>query len=206
MVYRFYRAVLVAAGLVGQGALAQRHEVGLTLGAVTSSSRNSPAGRLELGSGVALQANYGYRFLENRKAALTGEVHFLANPLRDISSANGMATRDVATLFVLPGVRVKFRPAARFSPYAAAGAGYALYEQSLSRLDGSMNPAPRFTHRGAIGFGGGADFKLWRFISGRFEIRDFYTGNPSFNAPVSGGQHNLVAGGGIVLGFGGGER
>jgi hypothetical protein len=107
---------------------------------------------------------------------------------------------------VLPGLRVKFRPAASWSPYLAAGLGYALYEQSHFRIDGEPNPAPRFTHRGAVGFGGGVDFKVWRFVGGRVEVRDFYSGNPSFNVPLSGGQHNLVAGGGIVLKFGGEER
>jgi hypothetical protein len=98
----------------------------------------------------------------------------------------------VASLYALPGVRVKFRPAAAWSPFLAAGAGYALYEQSTRRIDGQPNPAPRFIHRGALDFGGGLDFKVWRFAGGRIEVRDFYSGNPGFNAPVNGGQHSLV--------------
>ena len=200
--------ILIAGGLLaGPGALAQRHEVGLTLGALTGFSRSSPGGSVDLGACAAFQANYGFRFLAPKKAALFAEVHFIASPLREITSPNTTATRDVATLYVAPGIRVKFRTASRFSPYVAAGGGYALYEQSLNQLDGRPNPAPRFTHRGAFAFGGGADFRLWRFISGRWEVRDFYTGNPSFNTPVSGGgQHNLVASGGLVLHLGGGEK
>jgi len=200
--------VLMAAALAAAvpAALAQKHEVGLTLGALFSVDHSVPSGTLGLGTGVAFQANYGYRLLNSRKVALLPEVHFLASPLRDVTSLDPRATLDVASLYVVPGVRVKFRPASGFSPYVAVGFGYALYEQSLTQIDGSPNPAPRYTHRGALGFGGGADFPVWRFVGGRMEIRDFYTGNPSYNTPVSGGQHNLVVGGGLVLHLGEREK
>jgi hypothetical protein len=38
------------------------------------------------------------------KAALYGEVHFLANPLRSATSDQQFATHDVATLLVTLGV------------------------------------------------------------------------------------------------------
>ncbi len=51
-------------------------------------------------------------------------------------------------------------------------------------------------------YGGGADFKFWRFVGLRAEIRDFYAGGPSYNTnAIRGGQHNVVAGGGLVLKF-----
>jgi hypothetical protein len=50
-------------------AVAQRHELGLTLGRLGRSTRSSAAGDLQLSSGVGLQANYGYRFLQTRKGA-----------------------------------------------------------------------------------------------------------------------------------------
>jgi hypothetical protein len=183
-------------------ARAQKHEIGLTLGNLFGASRTSPAGNLRLGSGAGWQANYGYRLAGGSKAALYGEFHFLANGLREIRSSNSSATRDVATLYATPGIRVKFTPDARMSPYAAVGGGYGLYEQSLFQLNGQPNSAPRFTHRGVVAFGGGLDFKLWRWLGARGEIRDFYSANPSFNAPTkSSGQHNVVVGGGFTLNF-----
>jgi hypothetical protein len=185
---------------------AQRHELGLTLGALSGPGRSAPGGNLDLSSGVALQANYGYRFLNRQKAQLFGEIHFLANGQRTIGSTNATATRDVATAYVTPGFRVKFAPASRLAPYVAVGGGYALYEQSYFQISGASNQAPRFTHRGAFMFGGGADYRLWKWLGLRGEIRDFYTGNPSFNTAVnSSGQHNVVAGGGLVVFFGGNE-
>jgi hypothetical protein len=177
--------------------LAQNHEVALQLGGLFPLSRDSDVG---LSAGTAFQANYGYRFLNTRHAALFGEIHFLANPQRTVNSTNGAATRDVATIYVTPGIRLKFFPSAGISPYVAAGGGYGAYEQSLTRLNGQPNPAPRMLNRGVFDFGGGVDFKFWRFISLRGEVRDFYTGSPAYNLPrITGGQHNVVAGAAIVI-------
>lgn len=184
-------------------ATAQTHEIGLTLGRISGPTRSSPAGELSLDSGIALQANYGYRFLVRKSFALSAEVHFLANGQREIRSQNLSATRDVATAYLTPGLRVKFAPGSRLSPYVTAGGGYALYEQSHFRIDEAPNAAPRFIHRGALMFGGGVDMPVWRWLGFRLEARDFYTGNPSFNTAVSSScQHNVVFGGGFVLSFG----
>lgn len=196
-------ALITIALLLPCTAFAQQHELGLTLGRVLSQDRTSDANfNVALSSGTALQANYGYRFWSNGKVAILGEVHFLANGQRKIESPDTRVTRDVATAYVTPGVRFKFAPDAAVAPYFAVGGGYALYEQSHFQLNGTDNPAPRFIHRGAFQFGGGADFKLWRWIGLRAEVRDFYTGSPALNFPVSGGQHNIVAGGGFVLKWG----
>jgi len=177
--------------------LAQNHEIALQLGGILPLSR---AGDTNLSAGTAFQANYGYRFLSARRVALFGEVHFLANPQRTVDSTNGAATRDVATIYVTPGVRLKFFPSANISPYVAAGGGYGAYEQSLTTLNGQPNPAPRAINRGVFDFGGGVDVKFWRFISLRGEVRDFSTGRPAYNLPmITGGQHNVVAGAAIVI-------
>ena len=204
--FQMVRIAMCGAGILFT-ASAQQHELGLTMGGILSQQRGALPAKLDLGSGLALQANYGYRVLQGRSAALYVETHFLANGLRAIRSANLSATRDVATIFVAPGLRIKFLPGRAFSPYVAAGGGYALYEQSLTTLAGRPNSAPRFTNRGVFDFGGGVDTRLWRFIGLRAEIRDFYSGNPSFNAvlPTS-GQHNVVASGGFVLRFGQHQR
>ncbi len=198
---RILLGLIGALALIGQE-MPPKHELGLTLGRLEKGSRGAAPTNLELRSGTALQANYGYRLMGGEKASLYGEVHMLASPLRDVSSTNLTLTRDVASLFVTPGLRLKFAPLARVAPYVAIGGGYALYEQSTSRIDGQPNSAPRSIHRGAISVGGGVDVRFWRFISFRAEIRDFYTGSPAFNsAAITGGQHNVVAGGGFVLRF-----
>jgi len=179
-----------------------RHEIGLTLGGLLSNDRSGNATRLNLGPGTALQANYGYHLLGGDRAALYGEVHLLANPLRDVTSADQSLTRNVATLIVTPGIRIKFFPNRRLAPYVAVGGGWANYEQSTTTLAGGPNPASRTVNHGAFDYGGGVDFKFWRFLGLRAEIRDFYAGGPSYNSSsIRGAQHNVVTGGGLVLKF-----
>ncbi|WP_321475764.1 outer membrane beta-barrel protein [uncultured Paludibaculum sp.] len=197
----------IAAGLVAVCTLtaqeqAPRHEIGLTLGGLFGPSRDEAATKVNPDAGIAFQANYGYRLFGGRKAAVYGEVHFLASPNRGVESTNLNATRDFASLFVTPGIRVKLKPAARVSPYVVVGGGYGQFEQSTYLLNGDPNPAARRVHRGVFDYGAGVDAKLWRFVGLRAEIRDFYSGSPLYNLPTqSGGQHNVVAGGGLVLRF-----
>lgn len=176
---------------------APKNELAFQLSGLAPVSRNSDS--LRLSTGVALQSNYGRRVFERRSYAIYGEVHLLANPLRDVSAPFSTATRDVASLYVMPGVRVKLAPLSRMSPYFFAGGGLAWYEQSTQNLGGSANAAPREAVRGGFDSGGGADFRVWRWLALRGEIRDFYTGSPAYNVAVSGGQHNLAAGAGFVI-------
>jgi opacity protein-like surface antigen len=178
---------------------ARKNELAFGLGGIPPLSR-SDAPSLDAGSGVALQLNYGRRFLGGRKAALYGEIDFLASPTREVSGSVSTATHDFASLYLTPGIRLKFLPASRISPYAAAGGGYADYEQSMTRIDGQANTVSRQLGRGVFDFGAGVDVRIWQFVTLRGEARDFFTGSPAYNIrAISGGQHNVVATGGFVL-------
>jgi hypothetical protein len=188
--------------LLSPPAFAQTNEVGLTLGGLFPQDAGTVPNTVHLSGGTSYQANYGHRLLGGR-TSLFGEIHFLANPQRLVASANTAATRDVATIYITPGVRVKFATGRRLSPYVAIGGGVAFYEQSFFRIDGRSNQAPRELRTGAFDFGGGIDVKFWRWIGLRAEARDFYTGRPAYNiSGLPGGQHNPVAGGGFVLKWG----
>jgi hypothetical protein len=77
---------------------ARKNELAFGLGGIPALSR-SDAPSLDAGSGVALQVNYGRRFLDGRKAALYGEINFLASPTREVSSSVTTATHDFASLY-----------------------------------------------------------------------------------------------------------
>jgi len=196
---KFALLLLPAALCMAQEETAHKNELALGLGGIPAlSRRNSPG--LDAGSGVAFQVNYGRRFLNSAKVALYGEVNLVASPQREVSSAINTATHDFASLYITPGIRVKFRPAPRISPYAVIGGGYADYEQSLTRIDGRPNQASRELARGVFDFGAGVDVHVWRFVALRGEARDFYTGAPNYNVQsIPGGQHNVVATGSFVL-------
>lgn len=183
-----------------------KNELGLLLGALTGPTRTlvNPAGSFTTSTGIAMEVNYGRRVYSGDKFAIYGEVHFLADPLRDISSTVARTTHDYASLYVTPEVRFKFRPRQRLSPYLSVGGGYSLYENSFFTQDSkTANGARRFTHGGAFTAAGGADYKVWRIFSARGEFRYYRTGNPGFNTNVAGtGQNNFVGSGGIVVRWG----
>ena len=178
-----------------------KNQLALGLGGIPALSR-SDTPRLDAGSGVAFQVNYGRRFFKGRKVALYGEINALANPLRDVSSSIPTATHDFASLYITPGIRVKFLPTSRISPYALVGGGYADYEQSTTRIDGQPSSVSRELARGVFDFGGGLDYQLFRLFGLRGEVRDFVSGNPNLNVALSSRmQHNIVASGGISVRF-----
>jgi opacity protein-like surface antigen len=191
----------LAAVCFAQEDAGQKNELALGLGGLPALSR-SDTPSLDAGTGVAFQVNYGRRFLNHRKVALYGEINFLASPLRYVSSSVPTATHDFASLYLTPGIRVKFLPTSRISPYALVGGGYADYEQSTMRIDGQPNSVSRELARGVFDFGAGVEVRVWRFLALRGEARDFYSGSPAYNIPtISGGQHNIVATGALVLGW-----
>jgi hypothetical protein len=153
---------------------AQKHEIGLTLGRAVSTDRTASGGiAITQESGRAWQANYAYRVIDVKLAALSIGVHFLANPGRDISSSNSTVPQNLASLYFMPDVVLKFLPGAKIEPWVTVGAGYAQYESSNSLLNGSPNQGKIRVHRGALVYGGGIDVPVLRFLALRGEVRDF---------------------------------
>lgn len=195
---------LIGILLVSGTAAAQKQEIGLLLGAFQPQSRSlagNTAGEASFSTGFTLYANYSRTLIGGDTASLSFEVPFLATPQHSITAPSA-ATKDLATLYITPGLRLKFFPGSRLAPYVAAGGGYGLYEHSTTLLSGAANPVPRHLSRGVFDFGGGLDYRLFPRISLRGEIRDFVTGNPSLNLPLRGSiQHTVLFAGGIALRF-----
>ncbi len=190
-------------GLLPSACFGQKHEIGLTLGGLTSVDRLSTNSiPFTLGFGTALQADYEHRLLSAKAVSLYLGVHLLASPQRQITSPNHALTRDITSLYITPNLMVKLLPWKSIVPWASIGGGYGDYEQSTTVLNGAQNGAPRELSRGVLMYGGGVDFPIWRFVALRAEVRAFYTGNPAYNVPLSSAQNNVSAGGGIVLRFG----
>src|SRR5258708_38127306 len=142
---------LLAVAVLGYGQEEVAHhknELAFGLNGLPSLSR-SDAPSLNVGPDVGLQVNYGRRFLDRNKFALYGEINFLASPLREVSSSVPSATQNFASLYITPGVRLKFLPKARISPYFAIGGGYAGYQQKPPGVDVRPNtPTPQLSRAG----------------------------------------------------------
>lgn len=183
------------------------NEIGLLLGGTITPALNdvTGGGSLEIGSGITFQLTYARRLAASRSLGLYFEVPAIAIPLQDIKASNGIVPRNYDSFFVTPALRVKLAPQAGVSPWFSAGGGYALFDESANRMDGTHNTS-RGTSGGAVQFGGGIDIrtpiKALFPIGFRLEARDFYTKKPNYNGGTGGGfQHNVAVSGGLVLHF-----
>ena len=199
----FISGVIMAGHARAQGTEhLQSQELTFSLGGIsgqTRTLRGSPTGTAQIAADRTFGINYGHRLVGTRVAALYGEIEFAAIPNRGVTSATAVVAHSYASLYVTPGVRLKLFPRRRFSPWAAIGGGYALYQES-SQLSNGQNTTNQFLNRGVFDYGGGVDYRLFWLIGLRGEVRDFLSGNSNLNAaPTSSTQHNVVASGGIVL-------
>jgi hypothetical protein len=80
------------------------------------------------------------------------------------------------TIFFTPGVRFHHTVHPRVALYGAAGGGVAWLSGQLASVGpGLFTYGTERTATGALGFGGGLDFRLSRWLSLRAEGRDFVT-------------------------------
>ena len=130
-----------------------------------------------------------------------GEIEFAAIHNRSLTAATATVPQNYASLYLTLGLRLKLFPGSRLSPWGAIGDGYALYEAS-AQLSNGQNITNKFLNRAVFDYGGGLDYRLFRFVGLRRQVRDFFPGNPDLNAALhSGTQDKAVASGGITLRF-----
>ena len=200
-----FAALSVGVFLLAVPAAATAGELGLTLGAVSGPARtvSGSTSTLNFSNGVALQAVYAKKFMSIKYAELSWESLLMVNPRQSVNSTTTSAIKNYGSLILAPGMRLKFYPEKRLSPWVVGGGGYALYYPSSSSIAGKALAAISNTNSLALEMGGGMDFIATPKWTIRGEVRDFYTGSPNFGVPVSGrGQFNFVVSGGIVLQLG----
>ncbi len=170
---------LLLLGLIACSASAQetKNEVGFLLGAEQIPGSTTTAGApFSVGNSVAFSFDYARR-LTGKRIALFAEIPFAAAPShRGGSSQPGTAT-SLATLYVVPSLRLQAFAGRRFSPWVSGGFGYGWLETSALLNNGAPNPAIN-RNTGTAQFGGGVDFRtplhLLFPISLRAELRDYY--------------------------------
>ena len=127
-------------------ASAQKNEIAVLYGKTINANRNIlPNGgfstsALTFNPSTAYQVTYARQFLNLKLFAVYAEVPFIASPKVILgSTSGGNAAINYSALYLTPGVRVKFLPDARISPWVSGGYGFAHYSASSTLLDGSPN-------------------------------------------------------------------
>lgn len=155
--------------------LAQSQDLTLSLGVVKGG---------ETKPGQYFGANYAHRLVKGEKYAVSGQVDFLASPNQKINRVNPAGSRDVASLYAMPGLRFSFQPEARWSPFVAGGLGLASFEQSALLQNGVAFPGSRVKNQIGGMYGGGVDLKVFRFAGLRFEAKDYIVDGHNFGVGI----------------------
>ena len=200
-----FSATLFVILLSSNAAIAQKHEISVTSGALRAGDHDiilPDPGFLRTGTGLTFEISYAGRLFDARVASLYFEVPLVVTPRTEIDSSNALSPRSYSTLFITPGIKLKLAPGFKYSPYAVAGAGYAHFNESTTSVDNLPNTGDRGTNRAVVNFGGGLDVRVFPFVSLRGEVRDFYSGTPAFNAELlEDRQHNFLVSAGVVFRF-----
>ncbi len=160
---------------------------------------------LSVGGSVAFSFDYA-RKLKGERTALFVEIPFAAAPSHHGSSAQAGTATSLATLYIVPSIRLQAFANRRFSPWLSGGFGYGWLQTSATLNNGAPNPAVN-QNTGTAQFGGGVDIRtpihILLPISLRAELRDYYAVNAAnYGASLrQQGQHDIIPAGGFVIHF-----
>ncbi len=205
-------AVLCIVTMIAASAVAQdeKNELGGVLGRTFISDQRItgatfPSPTIASGKGLSFEAEYARRFFMTPIFSLSGEVLLMVNHDEDINAgAFGFAVvpPQYSQLFVTPAARLNLFPTTAVSPWISLGAGFGHFGEPSTLLYGGANPG-KSTTSGVIEGGLGLDVRVWRKLSVRGEVRDFWSGEPDFPLAPTGNsrQHNYFVGGGAFWRF-----
>ena len=182
--------IFIALCLFSLGAMAQKNELAVTAGGQfpNNSEFNS-------GASWAVGASFAHRIFHAPLASLYWEIPVVGAPESVMKTP---FRTSYSSLFVTPGLKVKFAPEFPISPWLAAGVGVARFHNSANATFPDDT-----TTKAVFDIGGGIDWKIAPFLSARLEVRDFYSGLPDIASAsgLSGRQHNVVPQVGLVVRF-----
>jgi len=210
---RLWIAVLSVVTLLAVCAVAQdeeKNEVGGMIGRTFISDQGIKGASyfdptIHFGKSLAFEGEYAHRFLITPIYSVSGEAVFVYNRDTDLNAGTygfSVVPTDLKSYFVTPAARVNLFPTTAVSPWVSLGAGFGHFTQSSTLVYGGTNPG-KSTTGFVLEAGLGLDVKVWRKLSIRGEVRDFWFGEPDFPLAPTGKsrQHNYFVGGGAFWRF-----
>ncbi len=163
--------------LTTTSAFAQRHEIGILVGATLPSAQVSipPVVSASGGASFAGQVDYAY-FLQETSH---GNLYFELPAARVFKAAvninlnYGGVAASASQAFFTPGLRFRFHPDARWSPYLNGGFGFGWFDAASVQVSGPAFVSATNGIKPAFDFGGGLMLRLNRMWALRGEVRDF---------------------------------
>jgi Putative beta-barrel porin-2, OmpL-like. bbp2 len=157
------------------------------------------------GKGLSFEGDYARLFLVTPVFSIAGEVPVLFNLDEDLNGGgylHAVVPANYKQFFVTPSARLNLFPTTAVSPWISFGGGFGHFSEGNMLVYGGANPG-KSTTSGVIQGGFGLDVKLWSRLTLRGEVRDFWSGEPSFPLAPTGKtrQHNFFVGAGAFWRF-----
>jgi opacity protein-like surface antigen len=208
---RLWIAVLTLVTLLAATMAAQdeKNELGGIIGRTFISDQGIklpiPDNQIAFGKGLTFEGEYARIFLVTPIYSIAAEGLVAYNYDIDVNGGAyqfAVVPPDMKSLFVTPAARVNLFPTTAVSPWVSLGAGVGHFSQSSTLVYGGANPGKSttaFVLEGGIGL----DVKVWKRLSIRGEVRDFWSGEPDFPLAPTGKtrMHNFFVGGGAFWRF-----
>lgn len=209
---RLFVATLAVATILAISAAGQdeKNEVGGQLGRTFISDQGIQGATyfdpiIHSGKGLTFGGEYARRLWVAPVYAISAEGLFVYNWDTDLNAGeylHSVVPSDLKKLFITPGVRVNLFPTTAVSPWVSFGVGFGHVSQNNQLIYGGTNPG-KSTTSAVIEAGLGLDVKVWRKLSIRSGVRDFWAGQPDFPLAPTGKtrQHNYLVSGGAFWRF-----
>ncbi|MGC2474571.1 MAG: hypothetical protein WA485_09565 [Candidatus Sulfotelmatobacter sp.] len=203
----FLIGILLSATAIAQD---EKNEVGGSIGRTFISDQGIQNANyfdpiIHTGKGLSFEVEYARRLYVAPVFAVSGEVVFMDNHDEDVNAGeygHSVVPSDYREMFITPAARLNLFPTTAVSPWVSLGGGIGHISQGNQLIYGGVNPG-KSTTSGVIQGGFGLDLKVWRRLSARAEVRDFWSGEPDFPLAPTGKtrQHNYFVGGGAFWRF-----
>jgi hypothetical protein len=205
-------AILTAVVMLSASAVAQdeKNEIGGVIGRTFISDQGIqdaglPDPIIHSGKGLTIEGEYARRFLVTPIYAISVEGLIMYNHEIKLNAGaylNSVVPQANKELFVAPAVRANLFPTTAVSPWVSLGVGFGHISESADLDYGGVNPG-KSTTSAVIEGGLGLDVKVWKKLSMRGEVRDYWSGEPDYPLAPTGKsrQHNYFVGGGAFWRF-----
>jgi opacity protein-like surface antigen len=208
---RLWIAIAFAVTLLTISAAAQdeKNEIGGTIGRIFISDQGIKGSNIldptiHSGNGLTFEGFYARRFFVTPIYSVAGEVPVAYNYDEDIigGQVGNTVPTDYKALFVTPAARVNLFPTTAVSPWVSIGVGFGHFSEGNTLNFGGTNPGKSTTNF-VFQAGLGLDVKVWKRLSIRGQVRDFWSGEPDFPQAPTGKtrQHNFFVSGGAFWRF-----
>jgi hypothetical protein len=206
--------MVVSVVLLASWVSAQINEVSITAGRtfVSTQTMTSPPGQsqpnIHFGNEETVAFNYSRLLKTKGIFGIRAELPVVIYPRMDLQAALNGIPKDIGALFVTPSVRVNFFSADSVTPWVSVGGGYGRFRNAPSLMFFGSNTGASGSNTGVFQGGLGLDVWFWQHWGGRFEARDFYSGNPDLTGIAgqtvttsNSRQHNYYVGAGVMYRF-----